>query len=94
MSAAWNKANPEKMREACARWRRTNPEKARAGSAAWRRENPEYAKARRQGHRASTLLLMGRACTGCGAVGVTSAPDAGKYNTERYGMFVQAGYKY
>lgn len=33
-------------------------------------------------------------CTGCGDVGVTIGPDAGKFNTERYGMFVQAGYKY
>lgn len=33
-------------------------------------------------------------CTGCGAVGVTIGPDAGKFNTERYGLFVQAGYKY
>lgn len=33
-------------------------------------------------------------CTGCGTPGVTSAPDAGKYNTERYGTFLQASYKY
>jgi hypothetical protein len=33
-------------------------------------------------------------CTGCGAVGVTIPPDAGKFSTERYGLFVQAGYKF
>jgi hypothetical protein len=34
------------------------------------------------------------ACTGCAAVGVTSAADAGKYNAERYGVFLQAAYKF
>jgi opacity protein-like surface antigen len=33
-------------------------------------------------------------CTGCGGVGILSAPDAGKFSTERYGLFVQAGYKF
>ena len=32
--------------------------------------------------------------SGCAAVGITSPPHAGKYNTERYGIFVQAGYKF
>jgi len=33
-------------------------------------------------------------CTGCGAVGVTSPPDAGKFNTERFGTFLQGAYKF
>ena len=33
-------------------------------------------------------------CTGCGPVGVTLAPDAGKFNTERYGTFLQADYRF
>jgi opacity protein-like surface antigen/outer membrane protease len=33
-------------------------------------------------------------CTGCGGVGSISPPDAGKFSTERYGLFVQAGYKF
>jgi opacity protein-like surface antigen len=32
-------------------------------------------------------------CTGCGGVGVASPPDGGKFSAERYGLFVQAGYK-
>jgi hypothetical protein len=33
-------------------------------------------------------------CTGCGGVGVVSLPDAGKFNTERYGTFLQADYRF
>ena len=33
-------------------------------------------------------------CTSCGPVGVTLAPDAGKFNTERYGTFLQADYRF
>jgi hypothetical protein len=33
-------------------------------------------------------------CTGCGLVGVTLPPDAGKFNTERYGTFLQADYRF
>jgi opacity protein-like surface antigen len=33
-------------------------------------------------------------CTGCGGVGVISLPDAGKFNTERYGTLLQADYRF
>jgi hypothetical protein len=33
-------------------------------------------------------------CTGCTALGVTLAPNAGKYSTERWGTFLQASYKF
>lgn len=41
MGAAWNRRNPEKMREASRRWAQKNREKSRACSRAWKRANPE-----------------------------------------------------
>jgi opacity protein-like surface antigen/outer membrane protease len=33
-------------------------------------------------------------CTGCGGVGVVSASSPARFNTERYGVFLQASYKF
>jgi hypothetical protein len=33
-------------------------------------------------------------CTGCGGVGVVSPPNPAKFNTERYGVFLQGAYKF
>lgn len=49
---AWNKAHPEKTRQATAKWRETHPDKVEAykpialeQSKAWRKAHPEYARA-------------------------------------------------
>jgi hypothetical protein len=33
-------------------------------------------------------------CTGCGGVGVVSNPSPARFNTERYGGFLQSTYKF
>src|ERR1700722_9194679 len=33
-------------------------------------------------------------CTGCGGIGVISPPDAGNFNTEIYGTFLQSNYSF
>jgi len=33
-------------------------------------------------------------CTGCGGAGVVSGPEQAKYNTERWGAFLQAAYRF
>lgn len=57
-NAAWQRANPEKVKAKHAAWGQANPEKIKANHAAWRQANPEKGAAKNRARKARKLRAI------------------------------------